>query len=240
MSRSEFPKKIDTFTELFDLPADKVNAAIELNKLKQKAVLDNNEQNRISALSAELQDYLITPETMNKLTDALVELETFFLNEVDGYIKNKQREWDQYVKDFNFVGVWSSSGKYKRQNLVSYSGNLYLVLKDVVADGNHTPNNSRDIYWQVAFKGDKGDIGLNAFYRGVWDGKREYTIGDAVSIKLGESWNPLDIVYIAKTNNVGKKPDISTNDWFPYSQILVGDKKPNNLHPSTHFLEIVG
>lgn len=239
MSRSEFPNKIDTFTELFDLPADKVNAAMELNALKQKAVLDNNEQNRISALSAELQDYIITPETMNKLTDCLVALETFFTQEVKGYIDGKQKEWDQYVKDFNFVGVWDNSSKYRRQNLVSYEGNLYLVLKDVVADKNNTPANS-DCYWQVAFKGDKGDIGLNAIYRGVWDGNRNYEIGDAVSIKLGEPWNPLDIVYIAKTANKGKKPDIETGDWFPYTQIIVGGQKPANLHPSIHFLEVIG
>ena len=94
MSRSTFPQKIDSFTELFDLPADKVAAALELQKLKQKTTLNNDEQNKISALSAQLQDYMITPETMNKLQDAIVEIETFFDGNVRQYIPSKQKEWD--------------------------------------------------------------------------------------------------------------------------------------------------
>ena len=42
MSRSTFPKKIDVFVELFDLPADKVASALELQQLKQKTTLNND------------------------------------------------------------------------------------------------------------------------------------------------------------------------------------------------------
>lgn len=107
MSRSTFPQKIDVFRELFDLPANQVANALELQRLKQKTTLTNDEQNQISALSAQLQDYMITPETMNKLQDAIVEIETFFDGNVRKYILEKQKEWDTYVNDFDYVGEWT-------------------------------------------------------------------------------------------------------------------------------------
>lgn len=239
MSRSEFPDKVDNFVELFDLPANLYADANEYTKLKAMPVLDNNQQNRVKALAAELHDYIITPETMNKVTDCMVALETFFNNNVRGYIANKQKEWDTYINNFNHQGIWDSTKKYGKQNLVSYNGDLYLVIKNVVADKNHVPSNTPDCYRKIAYKGDKGDIGLNAYYKGVWNGSIQYGIGDAVSIKLGDSWNPVDMVFISKTVNTGKKPDVSTDDWFPYNPLMVGVTKPANLHPSTHFIQVL-
>lgn len=230
MSRSDFPKKVDTFPELFDLPHDKVKEALELTQLKQKPTLDNNEQNRIKALTVGLKDYLITPEFMNKLADCIVELETFFDQNVRGYIQKKQVEWDTYVNDFRFVGVWDAKKKYKRQNMITFKGDLYLVLKDVVADVKNTPDKT-DSYWKCSFKGDKGDIGLNAFYKGVWSGSVDYKIGDAVSLE--------GIVYIANTANKGKNPSVAEDDWFPYQQTLIGKAKPKNLPKSIHFIHVL-
>lgn len=245
MSRSTFPQKIDSFTELFDLPADKVAAALELQKLKQKTTLNNDEQNKISALSAQLQDYMITPETMNKLQDAIVEIETFFDGSVRQYILSKQKEWDTYVNDFTDVGEWSANGKYKRQNIIHYNGNLWLCIKDVVADSNHTPDKDPDHYRQTAFKGDKGDIGLNAIYKGEWAGSVNYKTGDAVSVKLGEPWKPVDMVFIAKKDNKGQMPsaDKSSEYWFPWNYLMVGtyDFEANHtpIHPDIHYIQIV-
>ncbi len=241
MSRSEFPEKVDSFQELFDLPADKVNAANELTTLKMKSVLDNNEQNRVKALTAELQDYIISPEVWNKLTDCMVALETFFDENIRGYILDKQKEWDTYVNDFSYVGVWSSTGKYKRQNLIGYQGNLWLVIKDVTADTAHTPDKDLDHYRQCAWKGEKGDIGLNAIFKGYWDGSTAYKIGDAVTIRLGDDWQPTDMVFICQKDNTGQKPDLATTSdyWFPYNPLMVGTTMPTTLHSSTHFLQLL-
>lgn len=244
MSRSTFPQKIDSFIELFDLPADKVNSAIELQQLKKKPLLTNDEQNRITALAAQLQNYMITPEVMNKLQDAIVEIETFFDGNVREYILSKQQEWDQYVNDFTYVGDWDPKSKYRRQNLFRYEGNLFICLKDVVADINNKPTKDEEHYRQVAFKGEKGDIGLNAFYKGAWSGTANYKVGDAVSIKLGKPWNPVDMVFIAKQDNVGQMPSIDTlsDYWFPYRDLLVGtfDYEKNNvpIHSDIHYIQI--
>ena len=245
MSRSTFPKKIDAFTELFDLPADKFADALELQKLKQKTTLDNNEQNQIAALSAQLQDYMITPETMNKLQDAIVEIETFFDGNVRQYILEKQKEWDTYVNDFNWVGEWSSTSKYHKQNIITYDGNLYLVIKDVVADSKNTPNKDTDHYRQVAYKGDKGNIGLNATYKGEWNGTTAYKAGDSVTVRVDVPWEPVDMVFIAKVDNQGQKPTVDrTSDyWFPYHNVMMGtfDFIGTNtpIHPDIHYIHIL-
>lgn len=245
MSRSTFPDKIDSFRELFDLPADKIKDALELQQLKQKTILTNDEQNRILALASQLQDYMITPESMNKLQDAITELETFFDKNVRQYVNEKQKEWDTYVNDFNFVGTWSPTAKYAKQNLLYYQGNLWLVIKDVVADSQHTPDKDDTHYRQIAWKGDKGDIGLNAQYKGEWNGTTAYKAGDAVSVRLGEPWKPIEMVFIATKDNTGQKPTISasSDNWFPYSNTMVGtyDFIGTNtpIHPSIHYVHVL-
>ncbi len=58
MSRSTFPQKIDVFRELFDLPANQVANALELQRLKQKTTLTNDEPNfRIKRPTTRLYDY---------------------------------------------------------------------------------------------------------------------------------------------------------------------------------------
>lgn len=243
MSRSTFPQKIDSFIELFDLPADKVEAAIELQKLKAKSILNNDEQNRISALTAQLQDYMITPETMNKLQDCIVEIETFFDGNVRQYILEKQKEWQQYVDDFTWVGNWDQKHKYHRQNILTYQGNLWLCIKDVVP--TTTPDKDKDHFRQVAYKGDKGDIGLNAFFKGEWDGKTAYKMGDAVSVRLGDSWAPDEMIFIANKDNTGQQPsmDKPSEYWFPYRYLLIGkrdfEKDGTPIHPDIHYIQVV-
>lgn len=230
MSRSKFPKEVDSFPELFDLPHDKVQQAMELTELKSKPVLDNNEQNKLKALTVGLKDYLITPEFMNTLADCIVELEVFFDKNVRGYITDKQKEWDTYVKDFSFIGAWDKTKKYKRQNMITYQGDLYLVLKDHVATANVTPDKSED-FWKCSFKGDKGDIGLNTFYKGEWVGTKQYAQADAVLLD--------GVVYIANVDNKGKAPNVSEAEWFPYQPLMVGKVKPARLHKAVHFIRVL-
>lgn len=224
MSRSSFPNKVDQFSEKFDLPANKVADALEMQQLKSKTTLDNNEQNRLSALQAELQDYTITPETMNKLQDAIVEIETFFDGNVRQYILSKQKEWDTYVNDFTFIGVWDSSKKYQKHNLVTYQGNLWLCLNDIVSSAGNTPDTLPNNWRQVAYKGDKGDIGLNAIFKGEWSGSTSYRAGDAVSVRVDRPWKPVDMVFIAKRDNQGQKPTVgaASDYWFPFHNIMYG------------------
>lgn len=237
MSRSKFPEGVDSFVELFDLPYDKMKSAERLTLLKMQASLSNDEQNELSALTSELEDYIITPEHWNKFGDSLVAVQTFFNDNVKGFIENKQKLWDTYIKNFKYIGKWTGSKQYKFQNMViGEDGDLFLCKKDHTSNSGNGVTNSE--FWQrVSSKGDKGDIGLNASYKGDWSDVKEYDIGDAVSYKR-EGWKT-PLVYISNMkSNIGNKPELGKG-WFLYSQLYVGNTVPAGASAGLHFIKVL-
>lgn len=212
MNRSTFPQQIDSFTELYDLPANMVAQAKKYQELKMKPTLTSTEQAELNSLTAQLSDFIITPETFNKFADAVVSLETFFTEQVMDFIEAKQLEWASYVSNFRHVGVYSSSTAYEFQNTVTYNGDLYLCLKDTTA--GTAPTNTT--YWQkISTKGDKGDVGLGLAYKGNYDSSKTYALGDAVrydghiyyantsvlagEVPTGAKWTLWDQLYFSPT-----------------------------------------
>ena len=238
MSRSVFPNGVDEFTELFDLPFDKVQDANRLTALKMQAQLSNDEQIEMMALTSELQEYLITPETWNKFTDAIQAVEKFFYANVQGFIENKQKIWDSYIKQFVFVGKWKSGADYKFQNLVSNKdGDLYICKSDHKSVAGNAPELNSTLWAKLSSKGDKGDIGLNAFYKGDWNATTGYKLGDAVC--FGRVGHKAGLTFIALKDNTGKSPDKSPDDWTLYQQLFVGTAKPLGAAPGLHFIKEV-
>lgn len=239
MSRSKFPDGVDEFIELYDLSYDKMKSAQRLTVLKMQAKLTNDEQNELATLTAELEEYMITPETFNKFQDALVAVEQFFYSNVQGFIEDKQKIWDSYIKQFVFVGNWAVGKSYKFQNMViGKNGDLYLCSKDHVSNAANEPSLSTTLWTKVSSKGDTGAIGLNAFYKGDWKVGTTYKQGDAVSHGR-EGWmKPL--VYISKTDgNVGKEPETNGTDWMLYSELYVGKTLPKGAGAGLHFIKLL-
>lgn len=230
MSRSVFPESTDKFLELFDLPADKFAAATRLTALKTKSNPSTVEQNEIRTLTDQLKEYLVTPETMNMLQDCITALEIFFRDNVQGYLENKQKVWDSYIHNFAYQGPWSNTTTYKFQNIVTYNGDLYLAIKDVAATTTGFPATTPASWVRLSSKGDKGDIGLNAFYKGDYRNNVAYAVGDAVSFN--------DVIYIAKLPNTGVMPT-DTTKWYPYQQFMVvnGDR-PAGISASINVIKI--
>lgn len=98
-NRSVFPNAIDTFIEHYDLTADDVPKVKKYQSLKQKTSLTPSEATELENLTIELRDKIITAEDWNKFQDALVNMQQFIKDEVDGYIENKQSEMQAEVDD---------------------------------------------------------------------------------------------------------------------------------------------
>lgn len=237
MSRSVFPEGVDKFTELFDLPYEKVAAAERLTNLKLQGKLSNDEQNEIITLSAELKDYLITPETWNKFQDALQAVQQFFYENVQGWLEDKQKTWDSYIRNFKLIGSWKVGTSYKFQNMaLGEDGNLYLSKLDHVASTTNKPVIGSNATWQqISNKGDKGDVGLTGILKGDWDEKVSYKVGDAVSVGRELHFTP--IVYIAKKDNVGKIPNENPNEWILYDKVYAGHSLPKGFGAGMHFIK---
>lgn len=236
MSRSAFPEGVDIFNELFDLPYDKFVAAERLTELKTQPKLTNDEQNEVIVLTAELKDYLITPESFNHLTDAMTALQQFFNDNVQGWLEDKQATWDSYVRNFKLVGDWAVGKNYKFQNMVTSGGNLYLAKSDHLSvAGNKPVIGSNGVWQQISNKGDKGDVGLTGILKGDWNISTSYKIGDAVS--FGRELHYTPIIYIALKDNVGKTPNENPLDWLLYDKVYAGSKIPTGFGAGMHFIE---
>lgn len=235
MSRSKFPERVDEFSELYDLPLNMMQAAERLTALKLQERLTNDEQNELTSLSAELAEFMITPELFNTFGDSLTATQLFFRDNVQGYLEQKQTVWNNYINQLKHAGVWATGKAYKLHNFVSdATGDLFICLRD------HTSNSTNGLtnttYWRrLSQKGDTGDIGLNAFYRGDWNATTAYAIGDAVSFNRVGWQKP--IVYIAKTANTGKSPDASTTDWMMYQEVTFGTVRPTGAQSGMHFIK---
>lgn len=236
-SRSNFPDGVDKFPELFDLSFDMVQKANRLTELKGKASdnLTNDEQNEIKTLTASLKDYMITPETFNHFQDALYAVEEFFYDNVQGFIEEKQVIWDSYIKSFKYVGKWKSGTKYSFQNMVTNEkGDLYICKETHTANSSSNPTTNTRYWQQASAKGEKGDTGLNAIYKGDWNSSTNYNLGDAVC--FGRVGHKAGVDYIALRNNVGKSPDTSPDDWTLFQKVYVGTERPIGAGEGLHFI----
>lgn len=241
-SRSSFPTQPDSFLELWDLPYNRVQSAERLTELKMKADINltHEEEQEIKQLTNELKEFMITPETWNKFQDALYNVQRFFHEEVNEYIEDKQEEWDTYVKNFQYVGHWESGREYEFQNMVTDpdTGDLYLCRENHNSNANNRPTGRGNHVWQRASsKGDKGDIGLNAIYRGDWNSSTQYEVGDAVN--HGRVDHYAGLTFIALRDNQGQNPSQNPDDWQLYQQLFVGEENHVAAAPGLHFIEIV-
>ena len=238
MTRSVFPEEVDSFQELFDLPYNKYQEATRLTELKMKASLTNDEQNEVLNLTSSLQAYMITPETWNKFADTLVAVEQFFNENVQGFIEDKQVLWDSYIRQFKLVGKWVSGKAYKFQNLVSdANGDLHICKSDHTSTLSNDPILNQNLWSKLSSKGDKGDIGLNAIYKGDWSESTTYALGDAVC--FGRDGSKAGVTYIALKSNVGKSPSSSPDDWQVYTQLYVGVSAPLGAGVGLHFIKVL-
>ena len=213
-NRSAFPAQVDQFVELFDLPPSQVANARRYQELKIKPSLSALEQTELNNLTAQLGSYIITPETWNKFADSLVNTQAFFKSEVDGYVSDKQALWDSYVRSFVHRGNYSATVQYSFQNMVTYNGDLYLCIQ--TAPKGTVPSNTT--YWtKVSAKGDKGDVGLNAYYKGDYSATTAYVVGDAVTYQGNTYYN--------KLASTGKAPSDSAH-WVLFDSVVVSSTAP--------------
>lgn len=98
-NRSTFPEQIDSFVEHYDIQASDVAYVRRFQELKFKNTLTPNEQSELSNLTTLLRDKIFTPEDFNKLQDAITNLETFFRDNVQGYVSEKQIEMNNHVSE---------------------------------------------------------------------------------------------------------------------------------------------
>ncbi|MGD6876758.1 tail fiber protein [Bacillus infantis] len=96
-NRSTFPVAIDEFIEHYELSSSDRPLLERFQILSLKQQLTPAEADELSTINGQIRNKLITAEDFNKLQDAIKNVQTFFRDETDGYIKTKQDEFNAYI-----------------------------------------------------------------------------------------------------------------------------------------------
>ena len=120
-------------------------------ELKTKSSLTSAEQSELQNLTNLLRDKIFTPEDFNKLQDCITNMEVFIKDNVDGYLQQKQQEFDAEIQKFSYKGQYNSTITYQMWNTVTYNHETFISKQN--NNLNHTPNgNEGDLWWSKLHK----------------------------------------------------------------------------------------
>lgn len=216
-NRSTFPTAIDTFIEHLEMSASDKTLVQRYQELKLKALRTPTEEDELATLTNQLRSVLITAEDFNKLQDAIKNTQSFFRDSVDGYIQQKQTEFQAEVDKFTHKGEYSPSAAYSKKNTVTLNGEAYVCLKDVTGV-SPDPTKNTDTWTKIAQKGEKGDRGASGTglrFVGTWVSTKQYFMNDAVQFDGN--------VFACLKDNVGNAPNQEAATEFWSLAIAKGD-----------------
>ena len=106
-------------------------------------------------------------------------------------------KWTIYFNGIEYTGAWTASTRYKLNDLVKISGNIYICTT-YNSDATFVPSK-----WNTFLPGQS--------FKLIWANTTTYQIGDAV-VYGGDA-------YVSKTaNNVGNIPSSDTTNWSIFNQ----------------------
>ena len=132
LSLTSFPDEIQTFTTLLNMTIDDANAINGYQQAMRDGDYSLAQQyfNQITNGSRKILD----AEKINTLMETCMAIERFYLSDIAPYLNNKQNEWEGIINTFRFLGDYSASNSYKKNNFVLATPNnypeLFLCIQD--------------------------------------------------------------------------------------------------------------
>lgn len=208
-NRSTFPTSIDAFIQNTEISASDRPLLARYQELKLKINRTPSEDDELALLTEQLRTKLMTSEDYNHMKDAISNTQTFFRDNVDGYIQTKQTEFQAEVDKFTDKGEYNPNVRYYKRNTVSLNGESYINQKE--SQGVAPNPDMNTLTWaKIAQKGDKGDRGASGTglrFVGTWSQTTPYIVNDAV--QFGGN------IYACLKDGIGNAPrvDIDTEYW---------------------------
>ncbi len=119
-------------------------------------------------------------------------------NEAAG-LESDLSKWDIFNQGFEYKGLWSTSTRYKINDVIRFGANSYIATAYHTSAASFSTDSS---YWNRFVDGFQ--------FENVWSYETSYQIGDIV--KHGGNQ------YIAITENLNKIPSTQTDDWNLFSE----------------------
>ena len=114
--------------------------------------------------------------------------------------------WDIFNQGFDYKGTWTSSVRYKVNDVVKFGANTWIAIQYHTSSAAFATDSAK---WAKFVEGFQ--------YEARWSGPASYQPGDVVSYGGNQ--------YIAKTENSGRRPPTNTSDWDLFSEGIrfIGD-----------------
>jgi len=216
----------DSFPTLYDLPPEKYANAQRLQTLMAKSNKSSDEITEMNNLIVELKNYYISPETFNKFTDCIYNMESNFIQIYNDFITN----FTAQINKFDDKGSYDNVTTYQKWNTVVYNYEIYISLED--NNLNHQPDISTTWWRKIAQRGEKG-IGIGLTPMGIYNNATTYIANQAVSYN-GDIW------YATQTTT-GNTPSDGSAYWALFQSnmsLVIQTNQPSGLANGQVWIEI--
>lgn len=204
LSLTNFPNSLDQFTTFLNIVSSDGPLIGQYQSAMQNG--DTTLANQILTQIPQATQKIITAVDLNTLSQAMLAIERFYLNDIEPYIDDLHQSWLNTIQQFSYKGVWQSGTSYVTNNLVSYTTSglnfVYIALSNVPI--GISPTNQT--YWRLlTIQGQQGASGEGLSYRQEWNSSTQYATNDAVTYN-GALWMALQ----ASQNRL---PDTNPQYW---------------------------
>lgn len=180
LSLTNFPNSLDQFTTFLNIVSSDGPLIGQYQSAMQNG--DITLANQILTQIPQATQKIITAVDLNTLSQAMLAIERFYLNDIEPYIDDLHQSWLNTIQQFSYKGVWQSGTSYVTNNLVSYTTSglnfVYIALSNVPI--GISPTNQT--YWRLlTIQGQQGASGEGLSYRQEWNSSTQYATNDAVT-----------------------------------------------------------
>lgn len=159
-----------------------------------------------------LKNKVTNATLVNNLNSAFIVLQNYYYINVEDKLKELQENYDYNIQNFVSKGVFTVGETYYPLNFVTdNSGNLYVCIKENTAVENGLTNAENWLY--IGLKGEKGYLGFDCTYRGVFD--------ETVTYNKNDLCIDGDYLYYSKQdNNTGNAPSTTSDYWGVFFEFI--------------------
>ena len=182
-----FPDSLQSFTLMQDILASDAEAVMGFQNAMQEGNVEEAQQ--YYAQIANADNKFINAQKMNALFNTCEALEKFYQSDIQGYVTNKQTEWQNILNNFTYMGVYNNTIQYQVNNWVTYTvqGVTQLYICIVQPPLGTAPTNTN--YWRTfTVQGEQGASGIGVSFLGTWTSARNYVVNNCVSYN-NALWN---------------------------------------------------
>lgn len=174
-----FPDTINDIEPFLDIS----QADYQLVQKYQQAKLNGNfsEASEILSQISNGNQKITSASRLNEIVNGIKDTANFYATNVESYVIRKQQEWQDVIDKFTYVGQWSSTIIYEKNNIVSYTvdGDKLLFICVVTSRNGVEPIDTN--YWrQFTVRGKIGEKGKDTVFAFDWDSSVDYAINTIV------------------------------------------------------------